>query len=297
MVMVEGTTSASQQTPDEWVLRSSSDYNFDELAEIYNATRVDYIVPMPMNGRRMMDYVHDYDVDLHRSLIITDPGGVPAGMGMIAFRGKRAWLTRLGVVPHMRQHKLGHKLMSSLLQRASAYGANHVQLEVIVGNEPAKRLFVKHSFACERELAILSRPPAQIASPSQTIITVTGLDLDTARACLTSKRFVQPSWLDDSPSLAKSEELTGFLARHPDGSEGWVLFRKSRFQLTHFAINVPTEHADAMVGALFDTIHRTYPSLDAKLENFPVNAPGLDVLKQIGYIEVFRRIEMHRDLS
>jgi ribosomal protein S18 acetylase RimI-like enzyme len=295
--MVEISTSGSQQTSGEWLLRSSSDYNFDELADIYNATRVDYIVPMPMNGRRMKDYVYDFDVDLHRSLIITDRDNVPAAIGMIAFRGKRAWLTRLGVVPHMRQHKLGHRLMTSLLQRASAYGANHVQLEVIVGNEPAKRLFIKHNFAPERELAVLNRPPAQLASRTPTTALVTALELDAAQARLATKRIVQPSWLDESSSLAKTEDLTGFLATLPDGSEGWVLFRKSRFQLTHFAINVPTAHTHTMLNALFDTIHRTYPSLDAKLENFPVDAPGLDALKQIGYIEVFRRIEMHRDLN
>lgn len=297
MVMVNVPTNSSEQADDAWVVRSGSDYSHDQLAEIFNATRVDYIVPMPMNGRRMKEYVQDYDVDLVNSQILADKHGTPAGMGMIAFRGKHAWLTRLGVVPHMRQHKLGHRLMTSLVQRAYLFGADHIQLEVIVGNEPAKRLFIKHKFDCLRELAILNRPPAHLDLQTDASLPVAELDADDIRACLAEQRVVQPSWLDDSPSLAKNQDVNGFQAAHPDGSQGWVLFRKSRFQLTHFAINVPAAHADAMLSAIFGTIHRTYPSLDAKFENFPVDSPGLDAMKKIGYIEVFRRIEMHRDLT
>jgi ribosomal protein S18 acetylase RimI-like enzyme len=295
--MVNASTSTSPQSHDDWVMRSSRDYSYDELADIFNATRVDYIVPMPMNGRRMKEYVLDYDVDLRSSQIVTDKDGAPAGMGMIAFRGRRAWLTRLGVVPHMRQHKLGHKLMTSLVQRAYAHGCHHIQLEVILGNDPAKRLFIKHNFDSLRELAVLNRPPAPRDLQEGTMLNVTALNGDGVVACLAEKRVVQPSWLDDSPSLAKSQDVAGFKAAHPDGSHGWVVFRKSRFQLSHFALNVPTAHASTMLKAIFDTIHRTYPSLDSKLENFPVDAPGLDALKEIGYIEVFRRIEMHRDLT
>lgn len=32
-------------------------YSMDDLAAIYNRARVDYIVPMPMNGKRMAEYI------------------------------------------------------------------------------------------------------------------------------------------------------------------------------------------------------------------------------------------------
>ncbi len=296
MVVLDSATTTSQPVPIRWVMRKSSDYNYDELAHIFNETRIDYIVPMPMNGRRMEDYVRDYDVDLRNSLIVTDPDGHPAGMGMIAFREQRAWLTRLGVVPHLRHHKLGHMLMTGLIERAYALFAKHIQLEVIVGNEPAKRLFHRHGFEGERELSILNRPPARLETQPADDIQVTALEGEALHLCLAEQRHTAPSWLDESASLLKSEDITGFSACHRDGSSGWVLFRKARFQMSHFAINVPPTYADAMLTALFHTIHKSYPSLDAKMENFPAAAPGMAALQKIGYIEVFRRIEMHRDL-
>src|SRR4051794_14056292 len=72
----------------------ASAYSFEQLAEIYNQTRVDYIVPMPMNSKRMADYVRFYDVDLDRSVVSLNDQQTPAGIIMIGVRGDRAWITR-----------------------------------------------------------------------------------------------------------------------------------------------------------------------------------------------------------
>jgi len=103
--------------PDYTVVPCSR-YNFTELAEIYNATRTDYIVPMPMNAKRMEQYAAWYDVDLDRSMVIFDSTKAMAGLGMLAVRGKRAWITRLGVLPERRGKGLGLFMMEELLVRA-----------------------------------------------------------------------------------------------------------------------------------------------------------------------------------
>src|SRR2546423_6025746 len=86
---------------------AASAYNFDTLAEIYNQARVDYIVPMPMNGKRMAEYVHNYDVDLDMSLIACNTDGEPCGLIMAGLRRDRSWVTRLGVIPHKRRAHVG----------------------------------------------------------------------------------------------------------------------------------------------------------------------------------------------
>lgn len=63
-----------------------SQYNFAQLAEIYNATRIDYIVPMPMNARRMEQYVKMYDVSLEASSVIFNTGHEMVGLGMVGVR-------------------------------------------------------------------------------------------------------------------------------------------------------------------------------------------------------------------
>ena len=39
-------------------------FTVQELTDLYNQTRVDYLVPMPMNSDRLNEYIHDFDIDL-----------------------------------------------------------------------------------------------------------------------------------------------------------------------------------------------------------------------------------------
>ena len=39
-----------------------SRFTYEQLAAIYNQTRVDYMVPMPMNAARLAEYITTYDV-------------------------------------------------------------------------------------------------------------------------------------------------------------------------------------------------------------------------------------------
>ena len=49
----------------------ASQYTYQQLADVYNQTRIDYIVPMPMNAKRMQEYIDHYDLDLDNSIIAT----------------------------------------------------------------------------------------------------------------------------------------------------------------------------------------------------------------------------------
>jgi len=137
-----------------------SQYTFVELADIYNQSRVDYIVPMPMNAKRMEAYVRSYDVHLDASVVVFDSAGLTAGIGMLGLRGDRAWITRVGVIPERRGNHLGRYLMDTLIENARTRACRTVQLEVIKGNAPAHRLFLKLGFRETRELLVIRRPPA-----------------------------------------------------------------------------------------------------------------------------------------
>jgi hypothetical protein len=74
-------------------------FSIEELTELYNQTRVDYLVPMPMSANIMAEYIHDFDVDIMHSYVgrAADDGQV-LGLGMMGRRPGRSWVTRLGVV-------------------------------------------------------------------------------------------------------------------------------------------------------------------------------------------------------
>ncbi|MCJ7435042.1 MAG: GNAT family N-acetyltransferase, partial [Anaerolineales bacterium] len=121
----------------------ASRFSYEQLTAIYNQTRVDYMVPMPMNAARLAEYVATYDVDLDLSLVATTPDGEMLGVAMLGLREDRAWITRLGVIPNTRRNGVGQALFESLIEQAARLSINFVMLEVIKNNVPAHQLFIK----------------------------------------------------------------------------------------------------------------------------------------------------------
>ena len=145
-------------------LLTAGQFTIEQLTAAYNQTRVDYLVPMPMNVARLAEYIHHYDVDLDRSFVALE-GDRMLGLGMLAVRPGRTWITRLGVLPGQRRHGLGRALMDALLAANDELGAGLTVLEVIKNNTPAYNLFIGCGFAEIGELIVLRRPPGPPAPP------------------------------------------------------------------------------------------------------------------------------------
>jgi ribosomal protein S18 acetylase RimI-like enzyme len=275
---------------DSRVAIPASRYDNQGLADIYNESRVDYIVPMPMNARRMAEYVNHYDIDLDASVVALNEEGLEIGLGMLGMRGERGWITRLGVLPHRRGHKVGQYLMERMLESAAAAGAKRVQLEVIVGNDPARRLFEKLGFKETRELMIVRRPPgapqANADFDAATVETIADEDIP----LVLEEREPGASWVEETPSLLHAGGLRGHRVTLPSGETGWAIFQRTPFQLTHFVFS--PGKSDEMNAALLYHVHKAYPMLDTKVENVPTDHATWTAYQRLGYIEVFRRTEM-----
>jgi ribosomal protein S18 acetylase RimI-like enzyme len=273
-----------------------SRYTSSALSDLYNRTRIDYIVPMPMNARRLDEYVRDYDVNLDASVVVENSEGERLGIGMLGLRGERAWITRLGIAPEQRGNKLGQLVMQSLLTQAQHRGARQVQLEVIQGNLPAYKLFCKLGFENVRELLVLNRPPHKPDLAAASTIDITALSPIEVAACLKARAYSVASWLDEAQSLLNTTDLVGYRAVCEDRS-GWIICKQTRLQLSHFVLDVAPDCSPEITRALIDTVHRLHPTQDAKYENLPADSPYLPALQASGYIEVFRRIEMVRSFA
>lgn len=274
----------------------ASEYTYKELADIYNQTRIDYIVPMPMNAKRMEEYVQFYDVSLDASVVATKEDGEPIAVGMLGLRDDRAWITRLGVVPVHRERRLGSFLMTELINGARRFGADRVQLEVIVGNKPARRMFLKFGFQEVRELYVARRPPGPPSPLNRPRgYAITHLSDTEIRACLASRPGT-PSWVEDTPSLLTAGRLRGIRVETQDRRRGWVIFHHTPFQIQH--VTLSTNHPDDvdLAYALIYSIHQLYPSHDTKTENIPKTDPCWESFERNGYVVAFRRTEMTLDL-
>ncbi|MEO1441638.1 MAG: GNAT family N-acetyltransferase [Chloroflexota bacterium] len=269
-----------------------SQYDFNELAEIYNQTRIDYIVPMPMNGKRMKQYVTSYDINLDHSVVATTEDGDPIGIGMLGVRGPAAWITRLGVVPNQRERRVGSFLMTNLIDNARACNAHHIQLEVIVGNDPALNMFSKYGFEPTRELLVIRRPPRPHVEGTHPLVhELRELNDDEIHDCL-MQREPGASWVEDTPSLLNAGSLKGIQIRMGENGLGWVVFMCTRFQIQHVVLHATDEHYHEIMNGLLYYMHELYPNRDTKVENVPSDHPTWRAYGALGYVIDFKRTEM-----
>jgi ribosomal protein S18 acetylase RimI-like enzyme len=274
----------------EYMSVPCNQYTFTELADIYNQSRVDYIVPMPMNAKRMEAYVRNFDVDLEASIVVFDSAGEKAGIGMLGIRGDRAWITRVGVLPDRRGHNLGRFLLEKLLDNGRDRACRLVQLEVIKGNAPAHRLFLKLGFRETRELLVIRRPPGKPVIPPPEGVTMTVLTPEEVQEC--AIKGGGWSWIEEPDSLLKVGNLRGLRVELADGTSGWAIYQYSPLQIAHITLHTPAPARDELALALLYHLHNLNPMLDTKVENTPALDLRWPIFQQMGYVEAFRRIEM-----
>jgi ribosomal protein S18 acetylase RimI-like enzyme len=269
-----------------------SQFTDEQLAAIYNQTRVDYMIPMPMNAARLAEYIKTYDVSREYSLVAQTQDGEMLGVNMLGLREDRAWITRLGVLPTTRRHGVGQILMESLLQNAANLSIDFTMLEVIKNNTPAHQLFLKLGFYEVGELLVLRRSPLTPAV-DPVVADARRLDRVDALTLVGWDRGTQP-WTNQSESLFNAFEVSGLYLTLADGSRGWLVYQRQKFLLTRFAFKTEVGDPATVAYALLSHLHHQYPRLDTQVENIQVNDPHLPAFYKMGYVESFRRIEMWR---
>lgn len=269
----------------------ASEFTLDELTGIYNQTRVDYMVPMPMNAARLAEYISVYDVDLEHSLVAMQENDL-RGVAMLGVREGRAWITRLGVIPTTRRSGVGEALMVGLLEQAEKLNIQFDMLEVIKNNTPAHTLFLKLGFYEIGELLVLRRSP--VIPPTDPVVAdAQRLDRHEALTLVGRDRGTQP-WTNQSEALFNAREVSGLHLTLADGSRGWLVYQRQKFTLTRFIYKTEVGDPVKLAYAFLSHLHYQYPRLDTHIENIQINDPHLPAFYQMGYVESFRRIEMWR---
>lgn len=275
-------------------------FSLEQLTVAYNQTRIDYIVPMPMNVARLREYINRYDVDLSASWVAVS-GSVILGLGMLGIREGRAWITRVGVLPSGRRQGTGRAIIDSLLASAAERELEQVWLEVIEGNEPARQLFVTSGFEQTRELLVARRPPSPSNAAetgweeANSVKSVATLDHEAALALL-AKRCERPNWLKEIESMRNTPNLTALMVELHDGGRGWVAYHAGLLQLTQIELAVINGQPEQVAFQVLQTLHSRHPSQDAIAENLPATSPIWPGFQQAGYFDVFRRLEMLRSV-
>lgn len=298
----------------QMILLPASEFTLEELTEAYNQTRIDYLIPMPMNPGRLQEYIALYDIDMPSSRVAVIGESI-VGLGMMGVRPEMGWITRLGVLPDGRRKGVGGAVVQALLDQSRANDLPAVWLEVIHGNLPAHQLFLKFNFRETRELVVARRPPQAAGSMSavMTARKIHYLQHDEAIE-LHCRRRKRMNWLNSletmhnvrrlaaSPiddeiersSLHELPHLSGILIEFQDGSQGWVTYQATTLQLKRISVEVILGEPARTTADLLNFMHRLHSSQDAIVENIPDDECWVG-FQRAGYFEVFRRIEMVRD--
>jgi len=268
----------------------ASQFTLDELTRFYNQTRVDYLVPMPMSPDVMGEYIHDFDVNLDLSPIITDAdSGQFLGLGMLGVRDDRAWVTRLGVLPNTRRTGAGGAAMDTMLENSRKIGAKKIILEVIKHNTPAQTLFKKSGFRQTIEFLVLRRAP--LRPPLSPEGEITWLYRKDALAALRSYPYPL-TWVNALESMENASMFQGFSLTMKSGAKAWMVYRHKKHSITHFVFHTERGNPAKMARNLLLYLHLQYHRMDAFAENFFADDPHLPAFFDLGYFEAFRRIEM-----
>jgi len=272
-------------------LISAAKFTMQELTDLYNQTRVDYLVPMPMSAERLAEYIRDFDVDLARSCVARAADGQVLGLGMLGVREDKAWITRLGVLPVIRRSGAGDALMDYMLEKVDELHLEECHLEVIKNNEPAHRLFLKKGFSEADEYLVLRRAPRSISE--QLSGKVKHLDCEEATRLLHTFPY-HLTWINAIESMRNAPDVEGLRIQLPNGGTGWLVYRRQKFFLSHLVLY--TEHGDpGEVGKhLFMHLYTCYPRVDTYAENIHEKDPHITAFRAMTFFDNFSRIEMRR---
>ena len=273
----------------------ASKYTFEQLTNAYNETRVDYLVPMPMNVARLMEYCRVYDVSLDHSCVAAEDDSM-LGLAMLGTRHERGWITRLGVLPAGRRKGTGSKLMKGLIEAAKKKNLKTIWLEVIKGNEPAHNLFRKYGFEETRELLVARRAPKTELNQKllDQVSRVTTLNHEDA-IILLSHRQERANWLNETESFQNVRNLSALLVELKNGGRGWITYHAGLLQLTRLMVEVTAGDPTEVTEAILTVLHQRHKRQDATTENLCEDKKWQGFQKA-GYFDSFRRIEMKRPL-
>lgn len=246
---------------------------------------------MPMSVERLENYIDDFDVDLQRSCVATEPDGKVVGLGMVGIRKNLAWITRLGVLPEKRHSGAGEAMMNHILENVDATGMTETQLEVVSNNEPAHKLFLKKGFRDVNLYLVLRRPPMPVTKP--TFGKVEWMEKDAALQKLQS--YPQHlTWITAYESMKNASDTKGMHIQLPNGDSGWLVFRFHPHSVTHLIMH--TDKGDAVdIGTqLLRNLYSRYPQIDTYAENIHEKDLHLPAFQALSFFDVFSRIEMRR---
>jgi GNAT superfamily N-acetyltransferase len=143
---------------------------FDDamLADLFCRAYEGYFVPVHLDAASFRGMMDQFDVSFDASRVLLENGD-PLAIAMLGLRDDAGWIGGMGVVSAARGRGLGARAMEEVLGEARRRHVRRVDLEVLVQNAWAIRVYQRLGFGITRRLGVLERlagpAPAGGAAP------------------------------------------------------------------------------------------------------------------------------------
>ncbi|WP_125117959.1 GNAT family N-acetyltransferase [Bordetella trematum] len=135
----------------DWRCASLSGLSIQAMAGLMGQAYAGYLVPVQFEAASLLRRVLAEHIDLQASQQLFD-GDEPAGILLVARRGRDSRIAALGVVPGFRGRGLGAWALQRAREQACERGDRCLSLEVIDGNAAARAVYDKAGFVARRRL-------------------------------------------------------------------------------------------------------------------------------------------------
>jgi GNAT superfamily N-acetyltransferase len=223
-----------------------------------------------MDAESFRAHVERNDVDLARSPRWTIDSTL-SGVALLAFRGERAWIGGFGVVPEYRSRGLAQRYLHETLAIARAAGAASVELEVLVHNVAAVRLYERAGFERIDEVVVWTREPWRPPAENDDVPVLRAYD---AAAVAGLARTPASCWQREPESVAAAAPFETLVVGANDVPDAYAFVRRGE----RASIVDARAHAAAAATALVSALDETVPAHALALVNEPARGALHDAL-------------------
>lgn len=269
--------------------------DFISYIRALNAAYRNYYVWIEMTPNSMRALIERDSIDLSASAAILYDDRI-IGMGLLGIRQTEGWIGGVGVLSEYRGQGVGRQIMEGLISQGQRRGLQAINLEVIVENTVAYRLYEHLNFKVRRQLHIMERdlqPTSRLNG-----YRVQAFEADAALDYYTVFHDIKPPWQRSLHALRHlAPNLDGRIIVHEQSPQivlgyavGWMNFEQIR--LLDVGTYPTQNNRIEVTRALIASIHHELPYVQGSILNVAHDDPTYTALLELGYTTELSQYEM-----